>query len=70
MRHARVAALLREHARIMGELADAIEDDDDRPSRPRAKPSRKPRTLTRPAGEATPIAAARAAKILRDRGFS
>ena len=67
MNRARVASLLRE-------LADALEENDipeAEGSRPRAKrPARRPRALTRPDGEATPLVAAQAARLLKDRGFS
>lgn len=63
MNAARVAALLRE-------LADEFDGvPDAEPSRPRAKSVRKPRTIVRPPGEATPIIAAQAERILRDKGF-
>lgn len=72
----RVAALHRELARVHADLADAIEADDgeeapmqDRPSQTRQKPVRKPRQVVRPVGESTPAAAARADRILRDRGL-
>lgn len=66
MNAARIAALLRE-------LADAFEDDmvtDETPppSSPPKRERRRP-TLVRPPGEPSPLSSARAAKILRDRGF-
>lgn len=70
----RVAALHRELARVHADLADAIEAEDgdvvdERPSRPRPKAVRKPRSIVRPAGEGSPAAGAAADRILRDRGF-
>ncbi len=64
MNRARVAQLLRE-------LADEIEAEvpEAERSAPRPRRDRKPRALTRPAGEATPEVKAMANKILRERGF-
>lgn len=67
MNRARVAALLHE-------LAEAILEDDavpeDKPSRPRAKKTeRRPRALTRPDGEVTPMTSALADRLLREKGF-
>ena len=63
MNRARVAALLRE-------LADEIEDDDaDVVDKPRAN-SRRPRGLTRPARKVSDLAAAKAARALKERGFT
>lgn len=65
MNRARVAQLLRE-------LADEIEapNDVDEIARARAKRKRREPMLTRPDGEASPVAAGQARKILRDRGFA
>lgn len=64
MNAARVAALLRE-------LADAIEDEGHvaRPAKAASRP-RRPRALTRPPGEATPLIAAQAALVLKNKGFT
>lgn len=63
MNTTRVAALLRE-------LADELEGvPEAEPSHTRAKRVRRPRTIVRPAGEATPIISAQAERILRDKGF-
>ena len=59
----RVAALLRE-------LADALEEDappEDAPSRPRTK---RVRSLTRPDRQVSDLAAAKAARVLREKGFT
>lgn len=65
MNHARVVAILRE-------LADALEEDAvpaPDSSRSPARKQRRAREMVRPAGESDPVAAARAARILRERGF-
>jgi hypothetical protein len=55
------------------ELADALEEASETPtaaeSRPQPRKGR-PRRLTRPEGEATPIISAQAARILREKGFT
>lgn len=61
MNTARVAALLRE---LADELEGAPEAPKSQPRRVRKAPA-----MTRPDGEAAPIVAAQAARILRDRGF-
>lgn len=66
----RIAELHAELARIHAELAaeyGASPAANDHVAPP--KRARKPPVLTRPDGEATPIVAAQAARILRDRGF-
>lgn len=62
MNAVRIAALLRE-------LADAFDDAFPEPEKPAPRASRKPRTMVRPAGESSPEAAERAARVLRDKGF-
>lgn len=60
-------------AELLRELADAIESADASAAQPPPPPSvsraRRQPSLVRPAGEATPIGAAAARKILREKGF-
>lgn len=72
MNPTRVAALLREQARIANELAAEFDGGDvpaAEESRPRAKKPRRAPSIVRPAGEASPSIASKADRILRDRGF-
>ena len=45
------------------------QEEGDRPSSARPKRERRPRALTPPAGEATPIVSAAADRLLRERGW-
>ena len=72
MNRARAAAARAKLHEAIDELFDAIEDGEvpeAAGSRPRPRRDRRPRALTRPPGEATPEVAAKAARILRERGF-
>lgn len=65
MNRARVVALLRE-------LADAFEEEADSaaPSPRKSEPrERRPRSIVRPSGEASPDVARRAARALQERGY-
>jgi hypothetical protein len=50
-------------------LADALDEDGEREAEIAPKRERKPRALTRPSGEVSPIAQAAAARVLREKGF-
>lgn len=72
MNRARVAALLREQARIATELAEEFEADGDVPAEApsRAQRNRRPPAMVRPAGEPKlPSTPALATKLLRERGY-
>jgi hypothetical protein len=60
---------VRKLAEALRLAADALEEEADTPPQTKPRPKRKP-ALTRPDGEATPIVAAHAARILKDRGFT
>lgn len=72
MNRARVIEICAEIDRLHAELKQALSEDDDAATNPRKKlarpPFRKPR-LVRPEGESSAEAAARADRILRQRGY-
>jgi hypothetical protein len=55
-------------AELLRELADEFESVGETASKPPVKARRRP-SLVRPAGEAPPVVAAQATRILRERGF-
>lgn len=78
MNHERVTAILRELAatstdeatrELFAELADAFAEEPARGPRTRPRNVRRPRTMARPSGEASPDVRRRAAQILAQYGF-